>query len=67
VTITGTNLAGATSVRFGASDAIDITAGSATSITAVSPPGARGTVDVTVTTPSGTTAVSRKDHFKYVG
>ncbi len=66
VTITGTNLAGATSVRFGASDAIDITAGSATSITAVSPPGARGTVDVTVTTPSGTTAVSRKDHFKYV-
>ncbi|MGY1981270.1 IPT/TIG domain-containing protein [Nocardia gipuzkoensis] len=47
VTITGTNLSGATAVHFGAEPA-NITANTATSVTVVSPSGA-GTVPVTVT------------------
>src|SRR5207302_11222124 len=49
VTITGTNLTGASAVRFGSSKATGVTVKSATSISAKSPPGS-GTVDVTVTT-----------------
>ena len=64
VTITGTNLGGASAVDFG-SNAATITADSATSITATSPAGT-GTVDVTVTTPEGTSATSSADHFTYV-
>ena len=52
VTITGTGLAGATAVRFGAAAAA-ITADSATQVTVTSPPGT-GRVDLTVTTPAGT-------------
>ncbi len=63
VTITGTNLAGATAVDFG-SGAGDITSDSANSITATSPSGT-GTVDVTVTTPNGTSATSPADQFTY--
>jgi hypothetical protein len=62
VTITGTNLLGATAVRFG-SKLATITADTATSVTAVSPSGA-GTVPVTVTTPGGT---SNPLSFFYVG
>jgi IPT/TIG domain/Fibronectin type III domain/Calcineurin-like phosphoesterase len=66
VTITGTNLASASAVDFG-STAATITADSATSITATVPSGT-GTVDVTVTTPSGgTSATSSNDQFTYVG
>jgi hypothetical protein len=64
VTITGTSFAGTTAVRFGANSA-SFTVLSATSIQAVSPPGARGTVDVTVTNAIGTSSPTRKDHFKY--
>ncbi|OPF75582.1 hypothetical protein VT50_0224465 [Streptomyces antioxidans] len=53
VTLTGTNLLNATAVRFGAVNATSFTVVSATQITAVSPPGS-GTVQVTVTTPGGT-------------
>ncbi len=63
VTITGTNLAGATAVDFG-SAAADITSDSGNSITASSPPGT-GTVDVTVTTPDGTSLTSPADQFVY--
>ena len=49
MTITGTNLSGATAVDFGA-NAGTITADSAGSVTATSPAGT-GTVDVTVTNP----------------
>ena len=42
------------------------TVNSATSITATSPAGSAGTVDVTVTTPNGTSATSAADHFTYV-
>jgi hypothetical protein len=54
VTLTGTNLSGATAVRFGTTDALSFTVVSSTQITADVPPGPAGTVDVTVTTPAGT-------------
>ena len=52
VSITGTGLAGATGVRFGAA-AGKITADSSTQVTVISPRGT-GTVTITVTTPAGT-------------
>jgi DNA-binding beta-propeller fold protein YncE len=64
LTITGTNLAGATSVKFGSTAASSFTVNSETSITAFNPPGT-GTIDVTVTTPSGTSATSEADRFTY--
>ena len=54
VTITGTNFTGATAVTFGGTAARSFTVTSANSITAVTPPHLAGTVDVAVTTPSGT-------------
>ncbi|MCK5908694.1 MAG: IPT/TIG domain-containing protein, partial [Caulobacter sp.] len=66
VVITGTNFTGATVVRFGATDASGFTVDSATQITATSPVGAAGAVDVTVQTPSGTSATSVADQFTYV-
>ncbi|MFI8435604.1 IPT/TIG domain-containing protein [Streptomyces sp. NPDC079020] len=62
VTITGTNLGGATAVKFG-SKLATITANTATSVTVTSPSGT-GTVGVTVTTPGGT---SNPLSFFYVG
>jgi hypothetical protein len=38
---------------------------SATSITAKSPPATKGIVDITVTTPNGTSPVVRSDRFTY--
>lgn len=64
VTIEGTALAGATSVRFGSAQAT-FAIGSSTSIATVSPPGT-GIADVTVTTPAGTSATSSSDRFNYV-
>jgi hypothetical protein len=65
VTITGTNLTGATAVAFGGTAATGFTVNSATSITASSPAGSAGTVNVTVTTPGGTSATSSADDFTY--
>jgi hypothetical protein len=69
VVITGTNfaIAGLTSVKFGAvaSPNVTVAAGGLT-LTAVSPAQAAGVVDITVTTPGGTTAVSPADKFTYV-
>jgi IPT/TIG domain/Carboxypeptidase regulatory-like domain len=65
VTITGTNLSGATSVSFGSSSGV-ITADSASSITATAPAEAAATVDVTVTTPGGTSGASSADHYTFV-
>jgi hypothetical protein len=64
VTLTGTGFTGATAVNFGATSAKSFSVNSATSITAVSPRG-KGTVDVTVTTPAGTSPTSAADHFTY--
>jgi hypothetical protein len=62
VTITGINLGGATAVHFG-SKLATITANTATSVTVTSPSGS-GVVQVTVTTPGGT---SNPLNFYYVG
>ena len=56
VTITGTNLTGATAVNFGGVAATSFTVNSSTSITAIVGAGATG--DVTVTTPDGTATLS---------
>ena len=65
VTITGLFFTGATAVHFGGTAAASFTFVSDTQISAVSPAGA-GTVDVTVTTPNGTSATSSADLFTYV-
>jgi IPT/TIG domain len=64
VTITGTNLNGATAVSFGGV-AATINADAANSITATSPAHSAGIVDVTVTTPGGTSSTSAADQFTY--
>jgi alpha-tubulin suppressor-like RCC1 family protein len=66
VKITGTNLEAVTAVHFGSSSATKFTIDSPTSITAVSPAGALGTVDVTVTVPAGTSPTGPADRFSYV-
>ena len=58
VTITGKNLSDATGVSFGGAGA-KITADSSTKITATSPSGS-GTVNITVTTKGGTSALQRR-------
>ncbi len=63
VAITGTNLTSASAVLFGGLPATSYTVNSATSITAIAPPLATATWDITVTTPSGTSATSGSDHF----
>ena len=65
VRIFGTHLAGATAVRF-ATEVAEITSASEEEVTAVSPPATAGTLDVTITTPSGTSALSAKDRFKAI-
>ena len=64
VTITGTNFTGATVVDFGTNEATNLTVVNDTTITADSPAGA-GTVDVTVTTPDGTSPTNLADEFTY--
>ena len=64
VTITGTDFNDLTAVDFG-TQAATITASSPTSLTVTDPAGAAGTVDVTVVTPSGTSATSVADQFTY--
>jgi hypothetical protein len=56
ITITGTNLTGATAVSFGGIPAISFTVNSATSITAIIGTGASG--NVSVTTPEGTATLA---------
>ena len=65
VTITGTNLAGATQVNFGGK-AGTIKSNTPTQIVVTSPSGT-GTVDITVVDPGGTSAASSADQFSYVG
>jgi RHS repeat-associated protein len=65
VTILGTALTGVTAVSFG-----DVSRGflvnSDTSVTVLAPMHAPGVVDVTVTTPGGTSQMVPADHFTYV-
>jgi hypothetical protein len=67
VKITGLNFQNptVTSVKFGAVPATSFTVTSPTSLTAVSPPGIAGSVEVTVTNTAGTSASTPTDQFKY--
>jgi hypothetical protein len=64
VTISGSGLTGATAVDFGTTPA-EFTVASDSSILAVASPAAIGKVDVEVTTPYGTSAVTTQDRFTY--
>jgi IPT/TIG domain-containing protein/cysteine-rich secretory family protein len=65
VTITGSSFTGATAVKFGTSPATSFTVVNDTTITAVTPAHALGMVDVTVTTPAGTTPIVPGDQYTY--
>lgn len=65
LTVTGTNLTGATSVTVGGA-AASFSVDSATQITATTPAGAAGTADVRVTTAGGQSANTAADDFTYV-
>jgi IPT/TIG domain/PASTA domain len=66
VKIKGENLNGASSVKFGSNPAASFTVESDTLITATSPPSSvAGFVDVSVTTPAGSSPAVRSDRFKY--
>ncbi len=64
VTITGTNLTGATSVTVGGTAAVGVVVNSATSLTVTTPAHAAGSVDVVVTTVGGTATLV--DAYTYV-
>jgi alpha-tubulin suppressor-like RCC1 family protein len=64
VTITGADFEEATAVKFGENNAMSFTVNSEGSITAFAPAG-KGLVDVTVTTPAGTSPTSAADQFYY--
>lgn len=65
VTITGSGFTGATEVDFGRVRARRMTVDSDSEITATSPSDGRGSADVTVVTPKGTSATSLADQFFY--
>ena len=65
VTVTGNNFVpGATTVAFGSDAATGVTCASATTCVAISPAGT-GTVEVTVATAAGTSAITSGDQFTY--
>ena len=64
VTITGTGFTGATDVVFGGTSATTFTVDGDTQITATAPAGL-GTVDVTVSGPNGTSAITLADEYTY--
>jgi len=65
VTITGSNLSGATRVVFGGVPATSFAVVSDTEITAVAPAQGHSTRPVTVTTPGGSSQPSSVDQFIY--
>jgi IPT/TIG domain len=65
VTISGEHLGGASEVRFGGTLASDLEVTSATELTVKSPPHVAGQVNVTVTTPGGSSATGPADAFTY--
>jgi len=68
VTITGTDLASVSAVKFGTVPATSVKTESETQITAVAPASTIvGAVDITATTLAGTSAVSSNDRFFYEG
>jgi hypothetical protein len=66
VTVTGSGFTGTTAVSFGTAAAPNLAVASDTQLTVTSPPGAAGTVDVTVTTPAGTSATTPAGQYTYI-
>src|SRR6202035_68594 len=67
VTISGSNFTGASTVKFGTVTGTGLVVNSATSITVTAPAESSGTIDVTVTTPQGTSVVNAPaDRFTFV-
>ncbi len=66
ITITGTDLTGATTVRFGTTAVRPLTVLSSTKLTVRTPAHVAGTVDLTVSTPDGTSRPNTADRFTYV-
>jgi hypothetical protein len=67
VTIYGTGFTNATGVSFGSTAAASFTINNDNSITAIAPATTPGSVDVTVTSAGGTSAISASDQFTFVG
>lgn len=67
VIVSGTNLLGVTTVSFGGTNALSFVINDATQITAVAPPHALGTVNVSVTNASGTSPNVAADDYEYLG
>ncbi len=65
VSVTGKGFVGTVAVSFGSVAAAKVEVKSSTSLIATSPPGTKGTVNVTVSTSEGTSPVTNKDRFKY--
>jgi len=65
VNLVGSGFTGATAVKFGTNSASAVTVGDDRHLFATSPPGAVGNVDITITTPVGTSTTSTADHFTY--
>jgi hypothetical protein len=65
VTITGTGFSGVSGVSFGPSAPAAYTVGSATQLSATSPGHNAGVVNITVTTPGGTSSTVAADQFTY--
>ena len=65
VEVSGTGFAGASAVSFGSIAASSFTVLSPSEISAVVPAQSAGTVDITLTTPSGTSATVAADRFVY--
>lgn len=65
VVLTGSGFTGATAVKFGTTDATGFTVNSNTQITATSPAGSTGSVNIRVTTPGGTSGSAAGNSFTY--
>ncbi len=65
VTITGSGFTGASAVTFGTTASPSYSVDSDTQIRAIAPPHTKGTIDITVTAPGGTSPVVAADRFTY--
>lgn len=66
VTITGTGFTAGCTVIFGGTQSTRVTFVNGGELTAISPPGAVGTVDVEVVSPGGTSGAETGDRFTYL-
>ena len=65
IIVKGLNFGEAGAVHVGTAAASEVHVISSSELTARTPPGSAGTVDVTVATSATTSAVTTKDHFTY--